>query len=372
MTKLLFKLPWFLAAPSVVVLAIVLASTLNMFVGDYFVRSFIDEPDPLAASGTTGGDQPGNQSAPGQVDFARGTLRDGDPGHNGKGTARLIRARDGALSLRLENFSVTNGPDLFVYLSADPNRFSGDTATNLGPLKATDGNLNYGVPPTTDMAKYQSVIIWCKQFKVTFAVATLERTVAEAPAPSTTSTAPAVAAGAGATVAPSAPAPTTSVSAPPASSATTSTQPAAAPTQPATPATAAPAPATAVPATAAAAPASATPAPAQAAVLAEGTFRDGAPGHNGKGTARIIRDAQGALFLRFENFSVTNGPDLFVYITTSGGYEGERIKLGKLKATDGNQNYAIPAGTDISKFKSAIVWCDAFATLFAVATFGGN
>ena len=197
MTRLLFKLPWFIAAPTVVLLAVVLASTLNTFVGDYFVRTFINEPDPLAASGTPGANQPGSPATAGQVDFARGTFRDGEPGHNGKGTARLVRASDGALSLRLENFSVTNGPDLFVYLSADPNKFSGDSATNLGPLKATDGNFNYGVPPTSDLGKYQSVIIWCKQFKVTFAIATLERTVAEVPAPSSTSVAsPAVAAAA--------------------------------------------------------------------------------------------------------------------------------------------------------------------------------
>ena len=43
------------------------------------------------------------------------------------------------------------------------------------------------------------------------------------------------------------------------------------------------------------------------------------------------------------------------------------IDLGALKGNRGSQNYAIPAGTDLRAFKSAVIWCRRFAVGFAVA-----
>jgi hypothetical protein len=105
-------------------------------------------------------------------------------------------------------------------------------------------------------------------------------------------------------------------------------------------------------------------------VLAQGTFRDGEPGHRGSGKATLGRDAAGKTFLVFENFSVTNGPDLHVVLGSSPDGGGQGLDLGKLKATDGNFNYAIPDGTDLSQFKSVTIWCASFPTIFAVATLG--
>jgi len=40
----------------------------------------------------------------------------------------------------------------------------------------------------------------------------------------------------------------------------------------------------------------------------------------------------------------------------------------RLKATGrGSQNYAIPAGTDLLAFKSAVIWCRRFVVGFGVA-----
>ncbi len=91
--------------------------------------------------------------------------------------------------------------------------------------------------------------------------------------------------------------------------------------------------------------------------------------HFGRGTAQIIETAPGRYTLRFEVFSVRNGPDLFVYLTpaTDGDSVDGAINLGELKATDGAFNYEIPEGTDIGAYRSAIVWCRQFATLFASA-----
>jgi hypothetical protein len=105
-------------------------------------------------------------------------------------------------------------------------------------------------------------------------------------------------------------------------------------------------------------------------VIRIGEFHGADEFHFGSGQALLIETEPGIYVLRFENFSVQNGPDLFVYLSPSAeGYADGAIKLGGLKATDGAFNYEIPAGTDISQFQSAIVWCDAFAVLFATAPF---
>lgn len=67
-----------------------------------------------------------------------------------------------------------NGPDLYVYLSPDPDGYV-DGAIELGRLKADRGNQNYALPPgaLTDPSRAASVVIWCKQFSALFATAPL-------------------------------------------------------------------------------------------------------------------------------------------------------------------------------------------------------
>lgn len=116
-----------------------------------------------------------------------------------------------------------------------------------------------------------------------------------------------------------------------------------------------------------------TPAPAEAPfdarAIARGEFRGADDFHFGEGQALLIETAPGEYTLRFENFSVRNGPDLYVYLSPSAdGYADGALELGTLKGTDGAFNYEVPAGTDISGFRSAVVWCKAFSVLFAHAT----
>jgi hypothetical protein len=86
------------------------------------------------------------------------------------------------------------------------------------------------------------------------------------------------------------------------------------------------------------------------------------PTHPASGTVSVLKDSD-ALTLRYENFKTINGPDLRVYLATD--LEAtEFIDLGELKATEGNVNYAIPLGTDISKYHYALVWCEDFGVLF--------
>jgi hypothetical protein len=96
-----------------------------------------------------------------------------DDFHFGRGEAQLIETAPGVFTLRFEDFSVRNGPDLFVYLTPDPSGESIDGAINLGGLKATDGAFNYEVPPGTDVSQFASAIVWCRQFATLFAIAEL-------------------------------------------------------------------------------------------------------------------------------------------------------------------------------------------------------
>lgn len=108
--------------------------------------------------------------------------------------------------------------------------------------------------------------------------------------------------------------------------------------------------------------------PFSAGVRHQGEFKGADDFHFGRGRAQVIESAPGKFVLRFEEFSVRNGPDLFVYLSRAdhGGVD-DAINLGSLKATDGAFNYDIPAGVDITQFRSAIVWCRQFGVLFARA-----
>lgn len=117
---------------------------------------------------------PGEQGA--AVALLRGEFRDADNFHKGSGTATLYRLPDGALVLRFEEFSVTNGPDLRVLLSMHPDPESSAQVkeqgyVELARLKGNVGNQNYDAPAAA--ADYKSVVIYCRPFSVVFSVAPL-------------------------------------------------------------------------------------------------------------------------------------------------------------------------------------------------------
>lgn len=108
----------------------------------------------------------------------RGELTDADAFHQGSGSATLYRLEDGSALLRLEDLAVTNGPDLHVILSMnpDPNNRSEvmeGSYLDLGPLKGNRGDQNYPLPPDVDLSQIGSVVIYCMPFHVIFSTATL-------------------------------------------------------------------------------------------------------------------------------------------------------------------------------------------------------
>ena len=110
--------------------------------------------------------------------IASGNFRDADSFHQGSGAATIYRSADGSGLLRLEDFRVTNGPDLHVLLSpaADPvsrEELQAASYVGLGKLKGNIGNQNYEIPANIDANAQGSVIIYCMPFHVIFSVAPL-------------------------------------------------------------------------------------------------------------------------------------------------------------------------------------------------------
>lgn len=111
--------------------------------------------------------------------------------------------------------------------------------------------------------------------------------------------------------------------------------------------------------------------------LASGSFHKVA--HEAKGTATIHQLPGGQQTLRLTNFETSNGPDLRLYLVAAeDAADSDTVKragfieLGALKGNIGDQNYDVPAGTDLSKYKSVTVWCRRFGVNFATAPLMGR
>lgn len=113
---------------------------------------------------------------------------------------------------------------------------------------------------------------------------------------------------------------------------------------------------------------------AQPVLLGQGEFVDADSFHQGSGMATLYQLPDGGHILRFENFEVTNGPDLHVILSghpapaNSSELMQNHLDLGSLKGNIGSQNYEIPAGTDVSQFKSVVIYCQPFGVVFSTAT----
>lgn len=112
--------------------------------------------------------------------------------------------------------------------------------------------------------------------------------------------------------------------------------------------------------------------PAAPAALLTGRFHSVA--HETRGVATVLQVAQSKRILRLTEFTTSNGPDVRVYLVAAAdASDNETVKkagfveLGKLKGTDGDQNYDIPAGLDLNRYRAATIWCKRFAVNFATA-----
>lgn len=108
-------------------------------------------------------------------------------------------------------------------------------------------------------------------------------------------------------------------------------------------------------------------------LVAKGTFIHANPSdpvHYGKGGVSVYENV---VFLH-EDFEVGPGPAFHVYlvpnanIRDAGQVTGTMfVDLGGLRAFKGSQKYPIPAGVDLAKFPSVVIWCEQFSVLISPA-----
>jgi len=98
--------------------------------------------------------------------------------------------------------------------------------------------------------------------------------------------------------------------------------------------------------------------------------------HATSGRASVYQGADNKRTLRLTNFKTSNGPDVHVLLIAADDAQDndnflksnvERVELGKLKGNEGDQNYEIPAGTDLAKFHTVAIYCERFNANFGTA-----
>ena len=106
--------------------------------------------------------------------------------------------------------------------------------------------------------------------------------------------------------------------------------------------------------------------------LATGQFHSGA--HETKGTATLFQLADGKKMLRLTDFTTSNGPDVHVYLVAANDAKDNDtvtkagfVDIGSLKGNIGDQNYDLPANTDLAKYRAVTIWCKRFSVNFGTA-----
>lgn len=123
---------------------------------------------------------------------------------------------------------------------------------------------------------------------------------------------------------------------------------------------------------------SSNPEEAGSTTLKSGSF-EGKTGHTVKGTVKLV-EVDGEKYLRFENYTQTQGPDVFVYLTPSKTpdtseeiSEARKIRIeggpdGGEITKEGNFNQKLPDDIEVSKYNGVAIWCDAFSVPFGYAS----
>jgi hypothetical protein len=88
---------------------------------------------------------------------------------------------------------------------------------------------------------------------------------------------------------------------------------------------------------------------------------------------RVLAVGGGRRVVRLEDLDTSNGPDLYLYLSANradgpeGAFDDDYVSLGRLKGNQGDQNYDVPAGVDLSKLGTVVIWCDRFDSAFGAA-----
>jgi electron transfer DM13 len=108
------------------------------------------------------------------------------------------------------------------------------------------------------------------------------------------------------------------------------------------------------------------PTPRRPVLLGSGTFRSGE--HRTTGAAALLRRPSGGAVVTLTDLDTSPGPDLRVYLAVGpGGPVDGGLDLGRLRGNRGTQQYEVPAGVDLRRYGSVVIWCRAFTVAFGTA-----
>ena len=91
------------------------------------------------------------------------SMLSGSDGHHASGKVSFSMGMDNKHVLTLSDIKVDKIPDGYVYLTKNADRMHG---VELGMLKQFSGTVSFDLPAGVKPNDYDSVVIWCKKFKV--------------------------------------------------------------------------------------------------------------------------------------------------------------------------------------------------------------
>ncbi len=97
---------------------------------------------------------------------------------------------------------------------------------------------------------------------------------------------------------------------------------------------------------------------------ATGTFLTLDPIRTARGTATIFQQADNTLLMRFEDFAMTNAPDVRVFLSPASEPQTPEemranetaVEVEPLRGSVGNQNYTLPNNVDLSLVRSVVIY----------------
>jgi Electron transfer DM13 len=98
--------------------------------------------------------------------------------------------------------------------------------------------------------------------------------------------------------------------------------------------------------------------------------------HQTSGRATIYKNKDGKEYLRFSDFTTSNGPDVHIVLVRAEDKaleqeivkgDLEHVELGTLKGNRGDQNYDLPVNVDLNQYQAVAIYCERFQAIFGVA-----
>ncbi len=128
-----------------------------------------------------------------------------------------------------------------------------------------------------------------------------------------------------------------------------------------------------------------TPVLPDAQVIAKGKFDPPLDAvRQARGKVTLYRSADGSLLLRFDDFDVTNAPQMVVYLVAAAtpptdlktaikkedfDTDVSHFEVGPLLGSHGNQQFDLPRELPITRYQSVVIYSESLRIVYAFATF---